>query len=82
MYEKGKPRIFENPVETENMQIVSPFAIKQLKLFLFHKLPTSMCFESAIELGCGKGHVTRELFVDWFKYVDLLDQCQKACEFA
>ena len=81
MHKRGKPRTFEDKTENEHMRIVSPPAIDQLKLFLFREVP-SMKLESVIELGCGRGHVTRELLVDWFKYIDLLDQCEVACGFA
>ena len=64
-------RPYQDEDEEKIIEALNPFLIEQLQRFL-KKLP-SMGRESSLEVACGKGYVTREVFFDMFQDKDMFD---------
>ena len=58
----------------------NPNRIEAMEAFLL-KIP-NLAYGRALEVGCGRGHLTMDLLQNVYKYIDMFDRSKSACKFA
>ena len=78
-FNKGR-NIYANAEEKTRMEKLNPLLVEQMKNFI-DKIP-SMQKNKALEVACGECMVSRDILIDRFFEIDLIDQSDGAIEHA